>query len=86
MEIHPFGCSLFYSWCEVLKVFLNVEPGTHTFVSIIESNDEITFEIKPGEIHYVKCSVVMGVIIARPKLEKVDSVEGKIIANLKQIY
>jgi hypothetical protein len=46
-----------------------VEPGRHTFRVSSEAKDEIFVDLKPGQTQYAKCSIAMGIMAGRPKLE-----------------
>ena len=43
-----------------------------------EAKDEIPVDVKPGREYYIKCSIVMGAFVGRPKLELIDPKIGKI--------
>jgi len=54
---------------------LVAEPGEHVYTAASESKDEVFFDLKPGQIAYVKCSVAMGILVGRPKLEAAQDLE-----------
>ncbi len=49
-------------------------PGKHTFSVSSEAKDEIYFDLKPGQVNYVKCHVEMGFFAGHPKLDVVEEV------------
>ncbi|MGV8091372.1 MAG: hypothetical protein AB2L24_05835 [Mangrovibacterium sp.] len=52
--------------------------GMNSLWAKTEAKDEIPVTIEPGREYYVKCSVVMGAFVGRPKLELIDPKIGKI--------
>jgi len=51
------------------------EPGRHTFKVSSEAKDEIYMDLKPGQTQYAKCSIAMGFLAGRPKLEVAQEAE-----------
>jgi hypothetical protein len=50
-------------------------PGKHIYSVSSEATDQIYFDLKPGQTHYVKCHVEMGIWAGRPKLEVAQEME-----------
>ncbi len=53
------------------------KDGLNTLWAKTESKSEVPVDIKIGHEYYLRCSVVMGAFIGRPKLELVDWKTGK---------
>lgn len=51
------------------------EPGRHTYTVSSEAKDELFVDLKAGETQYAKCSVAMGIMAGRPKLEVATAAE-----------
>lgn len=49
------------------------KPGPLTVWAQTESREEITLNVQPGKVYFVKCSVKMGIAWGRPKFVEVDS-------------
>lgn len=41
-----------------------------------ESKAEVTADVQPGRVYFVRCSAIMGAIVGRPKLKLVDEQTG----------
>ncbi|MGO4291561.1 DUF2846 domain-containing protein [Chitinophaga sp. RAB17] len=41
-----------------------------------ESRDEVSIDIRPGKVYFVKCSISMGAFVGRPKINVVDAYIG----------
>jgi len=59
------------------KIEIRTE-GAHELWAKTESKASIPINIKKGRIYYVRCGVGMGVVVARPTLDLVDSRTGKV--------
>jgi hypothetical protein len=53
------------------------EPGQRTLRARTEATVEKPIDIELGKEYYVRCSVVMGAAVGRPKIEIVDAATGK---------
>lgn len=47
---------------------LDAEPGKHSYVVHSEAKDVVTLEVEAGEVYYVRGSINMGFMLARPNL------------------
>lgn len=54
------------------------KTGMNSLWAKTEAKDEIPVDVKPGREYYIKCSIVMGAFVGRPKLELIDPKIGKI--------
>ncbi len=61
-------------WKRTLKI---KKEGYNSLMARTEVKREIPIDIEFGKEYYLKCSVGMGAMIARPVLELVDSKQGK---------
>jgi hypothetical protein len=52
--------------------------GMNSIWAKTEAKDEIPIDVEPGREYYIKCSIVMGAFVGRPKLEMIDPKIGKI--------
>jgi len=52
------------------------EPGEIEFWAKTEAKETITTDLVPGQTHYLKGSVGIGVVIGRPRFEFVDEARG----------
>ncbi len=50
--------------------------GPQSFWAITESSDSIEINVERGEEYFVRCSIVMGAMVGRPKLEMVENYIG----------
>ena len=53
-------------------IYVNVEPGEHTFYSKVFREDAITLNVEADKIYYVKTAIRAGYYAGRPKFEQVD--------------
>lgn len=53
------------------------QDGLNTLWAKTESKSEVPVDIKIGHQYYLRCSIVMGAFVGRPKLELVDWKTGK---------
>ncbi|GHT10226.1 hypothetical protein FACS189426_10090 [Bacteroidia bacterium] len=53
------------------------QEGLNTLWAKTESKTELPINIQFGHEYYIKCSVKMGVVVGRPKLEIVDNKKGR---------
>ncbi|MFA6922995.1 MAG: hypothetical protein WC223_01965 [Bacteroidales bacterium] len=53
------------------------KKGLNTIWAKTESKEELPINIEFGKEYYLKCSVVMGIMVGRPKLQLVEPGEGK---------
>ena len=53
-------------------IYIDVEPGEHTFYTKVFREDAITLQVQEGEICYVKATMRVGYYAGRPKFEQVD--------------
>ena len=53
-------------------IYVQANPGQHTYFSQVISADAITLTIEPGQVYYVKAIVRVGYVAGRPKFEQVD--------------
>lgn len=56
-----------------LKVY---KPGPITLWAKTESRTEVTLDVQPGKVYFLKCSVKFGAIIGRPNLTVLDTAPG----------
>jgi hypothetical protein len=62
-------------WKETIKI---TNDGLNTLWARTESKTELPINIQFGHEYYVRCRVVMGAFVGRPKLELVDNQTGKV--------
>lgn len=67
-------CRVNNSWKETIKIDKN---GLNTLWAKTEAKTELPINIKFGSEYYIRCSIGMGIMVGRPKLEIVDSQTGK---------
>ena len=67
-------CNVQNKWKKTFKI---KKDGLNTIWAKTESKVEIPINIKFGQEYYLRCSVSMGAIVGRPKLEIVDNQVGK---------
>lgn len=53
-----------------VKIF---KPGPLTIWAQTETKEELTIDVQPGKVYFVKCSVKMGAFWGRPKFVEVDA-------------
>lgn len=53
------------------------KDGLNTLWAKTESKSEVPIDIKIGHQYYLRCSIVMGAFVGRPKLELIDWKTGK---------
>lgn len=53
------------------------KEGTHTLWAKTESKTEISIDIEFGKEYYLRCGVLMGVMVGRPQLQIIDAISGK---------
>jgi hypothetical protein len=68
-------CRVKNKWKETVKID---KDGLHTLWARTESKTEIPIDIRFGNEYYIRCSVAMGVLVGRPKLELVDNKTGEL--------
>ncbi len=68
-------CRVKNKWKETVMV---KKEGLNSLWAKTESKAEIPVKIEFGKEYYIRCSVVMGAFVGRPKLELVDRKAGKI--------
>jgi hypothetical protein len=59
---------------QTLRVY---KDGLNTLWGSTEAKSEIPVNIKPGREYYVRCQMVPGILIGRPKIELIDEEGGK---------
>ena len=64
-------------------IYIQAEPGEHTFWSQVISSDAVTLTIEEGKVYYIKGTVKMGAVAGRPKFKEVD--ENKALKEIKKI-
>ena len=52
------------------------KPGKTTLWARTEAREEVTLDIKPGKVYFVRCSVKMGVLVGEPKMDLVNTRVG----------
>ncbi len=57
--------------------YLDLPPGTHTFISKSENDDSLTLELVSGKLYYIWQEVKMGFLYARTKLNLMTEADGK---------
>ena len=67
-------CQVKSNFCESIKVY---QDGLNSLWARTEAKSEIPINVEFGKIYYVRCSISMGVMVGRPKLEMVDNKTGK---------
>ena len=67
-------CRVKNKWKETVKID---KAGTVVLWAKTESKKELPITVEFGKEYYIRCSVVMGVAVGRPKLELVDEETGK---------
>ena len=68
-------CRVSNNWKETIKID---KDGLNTLWARTESKTELPINIKLGNEYYIRCKVVMGVLVGRPSLEIVDNQIGKL--------
>jgi hypothetical protein len=63
------------NWKKTIKID---KDGLNTLWARTEAKVELPINIQFGHAYYVRCSVVMGAFVGRPKLELVNSQTGKV--------
>ncbi|MDD5570868.1 MAG: hypothetical protein PHD97_06890 [Bacteroidales bacterium] len=53
------------------------KKGLNTIWAKTESKEEVPIDVEFGREYYLKCSVVMGIMVGRPKLQLIDAKQGK---------
>ncbi len=53
-------------------MYVNVDPGEHTFYSKVLTEDAITLFTEEGKTYYVKATIKVGYYAGRPRFEQVD--------------
>jgi hypothetical protein len=67
-------CRVGNRWKQTVKVD---KEGLATLWARTESKIELPVDIKFGKEYYIRCSVKMGIVAGRPKLELVDNQTGE---------
>lgn len=57
--------------------YVDLPPGTHTFMSKSENEDSLTLDLVAGKLYYIWQEVKMGILYARTKLNVMSDTEGK---------
>lgn len=73
-------CRVSNRWKQSVKI---KKDGLNTLWAKTEAKAELPINIKVGNEYYIRCSVKMGAVVGRPKLELVDSKTG--MAEYKSI-
>lgn len=61
------------------KTTLHIKKdGMNTLWAKTEAKDEIPVTLELGRTYYLRCSITMGAIVGRPKLELIDPKTGKV--------
>jgi hypothetical protein len=71
-------CRVNNEWCQEIKI---TKKGLNEIWAKTESKSSLPIEVKSGQKYYLRCGVVMGLLVGRPSLEYVDSDLGKIEYN-----
>lgn len=53
-------------------MYVNLDPGEHTFYSKVLSEDAITLLTEADNVYYVKATIKVGYYAGRPRFEQVD--------------
>lgn len=68
--------------CRVMNSFKTTlhinKDGMNTLWAKTEAKDEIPVKLEFGKTYYLRCSISMGAIVGRPKLELIDAKTGKV--------
>jgi hypothetical protein len=67
-------CRVSNKWKKSIKIR---KDGLNTLWAKTEAKEELPIDIKLGNEYYIRCSVTMGVLVGRPKLELIDNQTGK---------
>jgi len=67
-------CRVSSKWKKTIKIR---KDGLNTLWAKTESKEELPINIKFGKEYYVRCSVTMGILTGRPKLELIENETGK---------
>ena len=67
-------CRVSNNFCESIKID---KRGMNTLWAKTESKEEVPINIESGKVYYVRCSIGVGVLVGRPRIEIVDSANGK---------
>ena len=67
-------CRVSNNFCESIKID---KRGMNTLWAKTESKEEVPINIEFGKVYYVRCSIGVGVLVGRPRIEIVDSANGK---------
>jgi hypothetical protein len=67
-------CRVSNRWKTTLKIKKN---GIYTLWARTEVKEEIPLTLKFGEEYYVRCSISMGALVGRPKIQLIDNQTGR---------
>jgi hypothetical protein len=66
-------CRVSNNWNETIKI---TKEGLNILWAKTERKVELPIDIQFGKEYYVRCSIIRGIFIGRPKLELIDNQEG----------
>lgn len=66
-------CRVSNKWKKTIKIR---KDGLNTLWAKTEAKEELPINIKFGNEYYIRCSVIMGAFVGRPKIELVDNQTG----------
>ena len=58
-------------------LYVTADPGQHTISAATEVRETSNLSLSAGETAYVKCSIGMGLLVGRPKLDLVPAAVGQ---------
>ena len=58
-------------------IYFSVGPGSRKIMSKAENWSEVSFDVKAGDVVYLRQDVSMGLIMARNTISRMDDVTGK---------
>ncbi|MGC3976814.1 MAG: hypothetical protein QM751_00365 [Paludibacteraceae bacterium] len=67
-------CRVKNKWKTTVKI---KKDGLNTLWAKTETKQELPINIKFGKEYYIRCSVVMGAFVGRPRIELIDNFNGK---------
>ena len=51
-------------------------PGPVLLTAKTEATEQLTLDVQPGREYYVRCTIGMGALVGRPRLEQVSAAVG----------
>lgn len=68
-------CRVSNKWKKTIKIR---KDGLNTLWAKTEAKKELPINIKIGNEYYIRCEIVMGILLGRPNLELVDNKTGRV--------